>query len=174
MHDHDLAPLVDTDIDDVLALNQFWVPHVSGVTRDELETIVEQCSLALVARDDDGALGGFVLVLPPGADYRSPNYRFFSDRLAGGDSRGVFRYVDRIAVASTAHRAGVGRRLYEAVFDHALAEGAAEVTCEVNVEPPNRESQAFHTRMGFVEVGRQWNYGDTTQVQLLVRPVGPD
>ncbi len=168
---HTLAALMPADLDQVLELNQYWVPHVSSVTRAELEAIVEQCSLALVARTSVG-LAGFVLVVPPGADYGSPNYRFFSARLADGAHEvGEFRYVDRIAVATTAQGTGVGRRLYQAVFDHAVADGAAEVTCEVNVEPPNPGSQAFHARMGFVEVGRQWNYGGTTQVQLLARPV---
>ena len=65
----------------------------------------------------------------------------------------------------------VGRALYEAAFERAASAGAVEVTCEVNVEPPNPDSQAFHARLGFVEVGRQWTYDDTVQVQLLARPL---
>ena len=129
-----------------------------------------ECSLALVARDGAGALVGFVLVVPPGATYGSPNYRFFEQR-AQRDRTGGFRYVDRVAVAPDARGCGVGRRLYEAVADHARAAGAAEVTCEVNLVPPNPDSQAFHAALGFVEVGRQWTHGGTTLVQLLARPV---
>ena len=65
----------------------------------------------------------------------------------------------------------MGRALYEAAFERAASAGAVEVTCEVNVEPPNPDSQAFHARLGFVEVGRQWTYDDTVQVQLLARPL---
>jgi predicted GNAT superfamily acetyltransferase len=170
---HTLSALTAAaDLDEVLELNQHWVPHVSSVTRDELVAIVGQCSVALVARSEDAALAGFVLVLPPGAEYASPNYAFFTARLAdGAPDVGEFRYVDRIAVSPDAQGSGVGRRLYEAVIDHARAVGASEVTCEVNLVPPNPDSQAFHASMGFVEVGRQWNYGGTTQVQLLARPV---
>jgi predicted GNAT superfamily acetyltransferase len=162
-------------VDSVLELNQHWVPHVGPVTREQLISLVEQADLALVVEhsraDGSRGLDGFVVVMAPGADYSSPNYRYFEDRLAAGTAPGPFRYVDRIAVSPAAQGAGVGRLLYEAVFELAADVGAAEVTCEVNLEPPNPDSQAFHARMGFVEVGRQWNYGDTVQVQLLARPV---
>jgi uncharacterized protein len=160
-----LGPLDESDLDDALALNQQWVPHVGAVTRGSLSAIVDMSSLALVARDARGLLVGFVLVLPPGVDYASPNYRFFSDR---SDD---FRYVDRIAVHPSTQGTGLGRRLYEAVVAHAVAAGASRVNAEVNLDPPNPDSVAFHAALGFVEVGRQWTYGDTVQVQLLERPV---
>ena len=68
---------------------------------------------------------------------------------------------------------GVGPRLYAAVEDVARADGASEVTCEVNVRPANPGSLAFHARLGFVEVGRQETKGGSTEVALLARPVAP-
>lgn len=170
-----LSPLVEADLDDVLALNQRWVPHVGELDRGRLADLVERCTSALVARGepasvpgpdagrdgDSRPLAGFVLVLGPGAGYASPNYRFFADRHRS------FRYVDRIAVAPGQHRRGLGRRLYAAVVDHARAAGAPVVCAEVNVDPPNPDSQRFHAALGFVEVGRQWTYDDRCQVQLL-------
>ena len=161
-------------VDAVLALNEHWVPHVGAVSRDRLVSLVEEADLALVlerAKDGGVALDGFLVVMAPGAAYDSPNYRWFEDRLRSGEAPGPFRYVDRIAISPDAQGAGLGRRLYEAAFERAAEVGAAEVTCEVNLQPPNPDSQAFHRRMGFVEVGRQWNYGDTVQVQFLARPV---
>lgn len=171
----DLRPLVEEDLDAALALNQAWVPHVGELDRERLAALVAQCSLALVAVDAtaDGAgagaggLLGLLLVLGPGADYASPNYRWFADRHAR------FRYVDRVAVAADAHGQGIGRRLYDAAADHARDAGAPVLCAEVNLEPPNPGSQRFHAALGFVEVGRQWTYGDTVQVQLLERPVPP-
>ena len=160
-----LRPLEEADLDDVLALNQRWVPHVGSATRDGLAGIAAVCSLTLVARSADGALAGFVMVLAPHADYHSPNFRFFSER---SDD---FRYVDRIAVDPSAQGTGLGRRLYGAVFAHAVGSGAGRVNAEVNLEPPNPGSQAFHAALGFVEVGRQWTYDDTVRVQLLERPL---
>ena len=161
-------------VDAVLALNEHWVPHVGAVSRERMVSLLDEADLALVverATDDGVALDGFVVVMAPGAAYDSPNYRWFEDRLASGDAPGSFRYVDRIAVSPDAQGAGVGRLLYDAALEHAAATGAAELTCEVNLEPPNPDSLAFHNRMGFLEVGQQWNYGGTVQVQFLARPV---
>lgn len=44
------------------------------------------------------------------------------------------------------------------------------MTAEVNVEPPNPVSTAFHTSMGFAEVGRQDTYGGSVTVALMVAP----
>ncbi len=55
------------------------------------------------------------------------------------------------------------------MFDLARADGAPRVTCEVNVDPPNPVSMAFHHASAFVEVGRQVNYGGAVTVALLSR-----
>lgn len=165
--DPSLASMAPADLGEVLALNEAWVPRVGPLDRPGLDALLADSSLALVARTSDGALAGFVVVIPPGAGYRSPNYRFFAER---SDD---FRYVDRIAVAPSAQGLGVGRRLYGAVVHHARAAGAARVVCEVNLRPPNPESQAFHARLGFVEVGRQSVYDDAYEVQLLELVVSP-
>jgi predicted GNAT superfamily acetyltransferase len=165
-----LVAVAPDDRDELLALNQAHVPHVGALDRARLTSIVEQCSLALVARDPGsaGALGpvlGMVLVLGPGADYDSPNYRWFADR------HDEFRYVDRIAVAPGGGRRGLGRALYGAVFDHARSAGAPIVCAEVNLDPPNPDSIAFHTAMGFAEVGQQDTYEGSVRVSLMVAPV---
>ncbi len=158
-------PLQAGDLDEVLALNQSHVPNVGALDRARLESIVEECSQALVVRHDDGALAGAILVLAPGAVYDSPNYRWFCERYDD------FRYVDRIVVDTAVHRGGIGRALYAAVFDHARDAGSPVVTAEVNLEPPNPVSLAFHGSMGFVEVGRQDTYGGAVRVSLMAAPV---
>lgn len=174
-------------LDAVLALNQRCVPRVGSLVKERLVEILDLSAFAVVAesrpvpgpgpadpthpdRGPDPAtwrLDGAIVVLGPGVAYDSPNYRYYEERLSAGLAPGPFRYVDRIVVAPDIQRRGVGRRLYEAVFDDARHAGAAEVTCEVNLDPPNPGSQAFHRRLGFVEVARQWTYGRTVEVQLL-------
>jgi predicted GNAT superfamily acetyltransferase len=107
--------------------------------------------------------------MPPGLAYASENYVYFSARARelGRD----FVYVDRIVLAPALQSRGLGPRLYAAVFDEARRVGAPEVLCEVNVEPPNPGSLAFHTRLGFVEVGRQQTHGGENVVVLLAAPV---
>ena len=161
----EIRALAPADLDDVLALNQANVPHVGELGPERLMAIVEECSLALVARGEDARLAGFVLVLAPGATYDSPNYLWFAERYPD------FRYVDRVAVDASVHRGGLGRQLYDRVFAYARVQGAPLVTAEVNVEPPNPVSTAFHRSMGFDEVGRQSTYGGSVTVALMTAPV---
>ncbi len=154
----------------LLELNHAAVPAVNDIGADELRTLLGQSRVAVGVTDAHAdpahpeALLGFVLALPPGADYASENYRWFSQR---GDR---FLYVDRIVVADGRRGAGIGQLLYDAVFEAAAADGATEVDCEVNVEPPNPGSLVFHGRLGFVEVGRQATKGGSVVVALLARP----
>lgn len=162
-------------IDAVLALNQHWVPHVGSLSRTQLVEVLGWADRALVVPGDpvgtDGSvsIAGFVILVAPGRDYASPNYRYFQRRLESGAAPGSFLYVDRIAVDPGRQGSGIGRALYDAAFQRARELGAAEVVCEVNLDPPNPDSLAFHARLGFVEVGRQWTDGDTVEVQLLAR-----
>lgn len=160
-----LRPYAEADLPHLVAINDLAHPAVPITPPEELAELIAMSRLTVVA--DDGAPAGFVVALAPGQPYASENYRWFSAR-----SRD-FLYVDRIVLAPRLQGQGVGPRLYAAVEAAAQEDGAAEVTCEVNVEPPNPGSLAFHARIGFVEVGRQQTKGGTTEVALLARPVGP-
>ena len=179
-----IRELVAADLPAALLLNNANVPAVSPSDEAGFARLLELSELALAAVGDasvDGAavddasvgdasvgdetLFGYVLLMRPGADYPSENYRWFQDR--GTD----FLYVDRILVSDAAQNQGVGAALYSSVFEAALARGAAEVTCEVNVDPPNPGSLRFHARLGFVEVGRQATKGGTIVVALLAAPL---
>jgi predicted GNAT superfamily acetyltransferase len=89
----------------------------------------------------------FLIAFDQDADYDSPNFLWFRDRYER------FAYVDRIVVAESAHGQGLGRRLYERLFEAAKAAGYPCLTAEVNTNPPNPGSLSFHERMGFEAVG---------------------
>lgn len=154
------------DVPALAALNDAAVPAVNGLGVDGLAAHVPACELAVVADGDDGPLG-FLLALAPGADYASENYRWFSTHVPGS------LYVDRVVVAPRAHGRGIGRALYAAVDERARALGLTQVTCEVNLDPPNPASMAFHTRLGFAPVGELVTKGGTVRVALLAKPVEP-
>lgn len=158
-----LRPVRATDIPDLAALNDAAVPAVNALGRDGLSAHLPACDLALVA--DDGGPVAFLLALAPGAGYASENYRWFARRHPPA------LYVDRVVVAP--HRAGegLGTELYRAVAARAAELGLAEVTCEVNLDPPNPGSLAFHERLGFRRVGEQTTTGGTVRVALLAAPV---
>jgi uncharacterized protein len=152
------------DLRAVAALNDREVPRVGPLGLNGLRDQLPRCELALVATEDE-AIVGFVLALAPGADYLSINYRWFETR--GTDHL----YVDRVVVAQTHRQRGIAAMLYDAVESRARETGRAEITCEVNVRPPNPASMAFHERRGFVEVGRQATTGGTLTVAMLALPL---
>ncbi|MFA9429878.1 GNAT family N-acetyltransferase [Egicoccus sp. AB-alg2] len=158
----EIRPLQPADLAAVLALNTAEVPNVGPLTATTLAELVALSELSLVAVDDDG-LAGMLVAFAPGAPYGSPNYGFF-------ERRGTNHlYVDRVAVAAHARRRGVASAIYDAVEAHARTTGRAEVTCEVNLEPRNDVSLAFHAARGFVEVGQQ-AVGEH-RVSLLAKPL---
>ena len=75
-------------------------------------------------------------------------------RTLNGSRRDRFVYVDRIVVDDSQRGLGLAAHLYRDLFDRARAVGHDRIVCEVNLEPPNPGSDAFHAKMGFVEVGR--------------------
>jgi predicted GNAT superfamily acetyltransferase len=157
--------LTPDDLDQVLAINQGGVPAVGALDAQALAHLVEQSTLALVAiapgSHGDGPVVGFCLVLAPGADYGSVNYRWFSERYDD------FVYLDRVAIAPEHQGRGLGRALYAAVERNT---DAAWFTLEVNLRPRNDPSLAFHTRLGFAEVGQQeTDYGFL--VSLMAKPL---
>jgi predicted GNAT superfamily acetyltransferase len=157
----EIRPLRTSDLDAVLALNNANVPAVSGLDRAELAGLT---SISLVAEVETG-FAGFCMVMPPGVDYASLNYAWFSSH-AGDLGHRTFAYLDRIAVAPGARRQGVGRALYADLVDR-LTGTVPVLFCEVNVRPRNDTSLAFHATIGFHEVGQQDTDGGAKRVSLL-------
>jgi predicted GNAT superfamily acetyltransferase len=164
VHELTLRPVTAADLPGLAALNDAAVPAVNLLGLEGARAHVPRCDLALVA-EADGDIVGFVLAIAPGADYASENYRWFAEHLPGS------LYVDRIVVAPAAHGRGVGRALYMAVDARARELGLGHVTCEVNLQPPNPRSLAFHERLGFTRVGEQATKGGSVVVALLRRDV---
>jgi len=158
-----LRPLLDTDSARVLELNSAAVPAVNDLGADDLAALIaaSHSAIAVVADADPDTVLGFAILFAAGADYASENYRYFSEQAH------TFLYLDRIVVAADHRGRGLGAQLYSAVFDAARALPTEVVFCEVNLQPPNPRSLAFHERLGFTEIGQQATKDDTVVVSLL-------
>ena len=127
----------------ILALNNAHAAELSWLEADELSRLLGE---AFHARRI-GQAEAFLLAFDQDARYDSPNFLWFRSRYPR------FVYIDRVVVAGHARGRGHARRLYAELFEHAARTGHGLVTCEVNSDPPNPASDAFHAALGFSEVG---------------------
>ncbi|MDM0075806.1 GNAT family N-acetyltransferase [Variovorax sp. J2P1-59] len=136
------------DFPRILELNEAWVHFLAPLTRDRLEHLHAEAAYHRVV-ECDGAVAAFLLAFAEGAAYDSPNYRWF----AANCER--FVYIDRVVVSAECRNRGIGELLYQDLFAFAARNGAVQVTCEFDVDPPNEASRRFHERFGFREIGAQ-------------------
>ena len=154
-----------SDVPAVTELNNSAYPAVTILSEEEMGELFSHCDISLVATNRDKEVTAFLLSINMGKPYESETYQWFA-------KRGVrHQYIDRVVVSAAAKGTGIGRALYESVFEHARQCGANEVTAEINVRPPNPGSMAFHERLGFQRLAEQETKGGTVRVALLARSV---
>ena len=156
-----LRPLTPADASTVLAINEASVHHLAPLDEDEYQWFLGAAATAWGA-EVDGDLLGFVFVLDPGVAYASRNYAWFSEHYD------AFAYLDRVAIDARARRQGVGTVIYDAVEADA-AERGVPLLLEVNLQPPNEPSLAFHAGRGFTEVGTLAHDDGAKVVRLLAK-----
>jgi predicted GNAT superfamily acetyltransferase len=157
-----LRPAITQDQPRLLELNAASVQQLSPLDTERLRYILALAHSCLVLEDDDDGVVGFAIAVAPGADYYSSNYRWFAERYAR------FLYLDRITVDAAWRRRGVGARLYDAMEQAAAR--FERMVCDVNIEPRNDASLAFHAARGYREVG-QLKHGSAKTVALMSKDV---
>jgi predicted GNAT superfamily acetyltransferase len=126
------------------ALNETHATELSSLNVKKLESLIGSAFFAATIDDGDA----LVIACDQDTPYDSPNFLWFRERYPR------FVYIDRVAVSAARRGEGLARQLYDAVFTAACAAGHDHIVCEVNYDPPNPASDAFHKKLGFVEVGR--------------------
>jgi hypothetical protein len=146
---------------DILALNNEHAAELSWLEAERLSFLLGE---AFYARRI-GDLEAFIMTFDQEANYDSPNFIWFRERYER------FIYVDRVVVAAPARGRGHARRLYQDLFEHAERAGHTLVTCEVNADPPNPASDAFHAALGFTEVGDAVIHGGKKAVRYYAKQI---
>ncbi len=151
--------LARADWPTVLALNGASVRELSPLDEARLDYILELAEIGLVA-ERDGQVAAFAIAIAPGAPYDSANYRWFAERYER------FLYLDRIAVDAAHRRRRLGALLYDAMEQ--VARPFGRMVCDINVQPRNDASLAFHVARGYRDVGRL-DHGDVKTVALMCK-----
>jgi len=143
----------------LLHLNNDHATELSFVDAERMAHLVGEAFMAGRIGDADALL----LAFDQDADYDSPNFLWFRERFPR------FVYVDRVVVAPAMRGRGLARLLYDALFQRAAEADHDRVVCEVNSDPPNPASDAFHAALGFTEVGAAHLAGRGKTVRYLCR-----
>ena len=145
-------PFNNKDILPIYSINQANTPEVGSLeSTEKLRELLNMSSLVLVAKINNEIIG-FVVCLEAGAAYTSLNYKFISKKAK------KFVYIDRIAIKNQYRRSGVGKSLYEVIFNYS-EKFELPVYCEVNTKPKNQPSLDFHKKIGFFKIGSK-NFKD--------------
>ena len=126
----------------LLALNNAHARELSPLTLARLTHLIGEAFMAAQIGEAEALL----LAFDQAADYDSENFLWFRDRFDR------FVYVDRVVVDPKQRGRGVARSLYHSLFERAGAAGHSRIVCEVNLDPPNSASDAFHAALGFHEL----------------------
>jgi uncharacterized protein len=142
----------------LLALNNLHASELSYLTAERFVHLLSQSFWS-----GRIATHAFIITFDQHASYDSPNYLWFRARYPR------FIYIDRVVVSPAARGQGHARRLYDFLFTAAQAADHTQIVCEVNVDPPNPASDAFHATLGFTEVGTAYIHDGTKSVRYFVR-----
>lgn len=142
-----LRPLTAADLDHVVGLNERFVHLTAPMSHERVLEMAETGAVEVVVEQDRFA--GFVITAMSGSGFASENFDWFGERYED------FCYLDRIIIHEDVRRLGLGRRVYDEVEARA-AQAVPLLTLEVNIDPPNEPSLAFHAGRGFEEVGQRF------------------
>lgn len=145
----------------LLALNNAFARELSPLDPRKARHLVREVFMACRIGEADALL----LAFDQDAVYDNPNFQWFRARFDR------FVYIDRVVVSEAMRGQGLARALYQALFDRARASGHARVVCEINWDPPNPVSDAFHAALGFRQVGLATLPAAGKTVRYFARPL---
>ena len=134
------------DADAVISLNEAVKAVTSPMDVSDFTKLFELSTLRLMVDVDDDAVG-FVFAMTQGRPYENVNYRWFAERYSS------LLYIDRVVVSATCRGMGIGSGLYSRILETAETLHVKNVCAEMDLDPPNLQSLAFHANFGFEQIG---------------------
>jgi predicted GNAT superfamily acetyltransferase len=135
-------------LENLYSLNQENTPEVGSI--DDIESfgkLIGLSSTSLLVEYKDQIIG-FIICFRENSIYGSENYKFFNNK------KNKFIYIDRVVIKTGFRRMGFGTHIYR-LLDELASKNLLPICCEVNSFPKNEISLNFHTKIGFVEVGKR-------------------
>jgi len=77
-------------------------------------------------------------------------------------------------LAAEARGRGIAKNLYRWLFSQAARAGHDKIVCEINVNPPNPDSDAFHAALGFTQVDSGLIHNGQKTVRYMARDLKDD
>lgn len=159
-----ILDVTTTDFDAIREINAAAVPAVSVLTPGYFEQLLRECTVFSLIQVEERT-AGYACAMPHDATYDGVEFQWFRARFLQD-----FLYIDQVAIDRNHREKGLGRALYGHLEEYATRNRVSTLVCEVNHDPCNSASQAFHKRCGFVEAGRMKARG--VVVSLLAKQLG--
>jgi uncharacterized protein len=159
--------------DSLLALNNDHSIELSPLTLAELDLLIRESFYSATINDSDA----LIIAFDQSSRYQHVNFLWFraffekvrQEKANEKNADANFLYIDRIVTSPAARGKGYARALYTDLFQRGKSAGHTRVACEVNLDPPNPVSDAFHASLDFSEVGRAAIHNNTKNVRYLLR-----
>lgn len=158
--------IAPADLPALNALNDAHAAAVNALPPADFAALVGIAFRARMIAAADGAPAAFLIALSHETPPQGPNHAWFLAR------HPRFAYVDRVVVADAWQGRGLGRVLYEDLAAEARAAGLPALCCEVNLDPPNPGSMAFHQKLGFAPAEEATDPRNGKRVRYLVKALG--
>lgn len=153
------------DSSEVLRINAVSQPGVAPLAEEELARLLTLPNEHLVATTCAEATRGYALAFHRDAPYDGEEFRTLRSVIPE-----PFIYIDQVAVAPSHQGLGLGRALYAGLERTGFQRRIRFLCCEVNTNPANPHSLAFHKHLGF-EFLAPLSTLDGREVVLLTKPL---
>lgn len=138
-------PFTEDIFERLLRLNNDHAEELSYKTPEGFRELIDAASH--VRAEATGL--ALIVAFNEACAYDNPNFRWLKARFPR------FNYIDRVVVSGEARGLGLARLLYAGLEAETRETGRERMVCEINSVPPNPQSDAFHTALGFAPVGEQ-------------------